>query len=71
MMANTTVSDIQNEYRGAIDEFVPSDSQKDYIRRASVTGVQVTFVKKTNEVSDAIKSLGLVVVSRGSTSSKE
>ena len=71
MMANTTISKIQNEYKGAIDEFAPDDDQKDHIRRATVTAVDVAFVKRTNEVSDAIKSLGLVVVSRAEKSKAE
>lgn len=54
MMANTTIAGIQTEFRGAIDEFAPNDSQTDYIRRLSVPNVIVKFVKKTNEVSDKI-----------------
>mmetsp|Transcript_24257 Transcript_24257/g.30072 ORF Transcript_24257/g.30072 Transcript_24257/m.30072 type:complete len:121 (+) Transcript_24257:12-374(+) len=54
MMANTTVANIQNEYKGAIDEFNPNDNQKDYIRRLKVENVDVSFVKPTNEVKDAI-----------------
>lgn len=71
MMANTTIGDIQNEYRGAIDEFVPNDAQKDYIRRESVTNVIVKFIKKTNEVSNKIESLGLIVVSKSETATIE
>ena len=71
MLANTTLSDIQNEYRGAIDEFVPSDSQTDYIRRASVTGVDVLFIKKTNEIANLIHSLGLIVVAKKSDATNE
>ena len=70
-MANTTIADIQTEYRGAIDEFVPNDSQEDYIRRMSVTNEVVKFIKPSYEVSNAIHSLGLVVVAKKESSKTE
>ena len=63
-MANTTLTNIQNTYRGAIDKFVPTDKQKDDIRRESVSNVIVRHIKKSNEAKNPLHSLGLIVVAK-------
>ena len=66
MMTNTTISEIQNEIKGADDSLVESDSEYDYIRRIDVENVKVTMVKHTNENEKLFKD-GLIVVSKNET----
>ena len=54
MMANTTLAEIVNEVKGADDKIVPSDPEQDFIRRISVTNVNVAFVKKSNERANSL-----------------
>ena len=68
MMANTTISEIINEIKGAEDAVVASDKQKDYIRRISVTNTKVAFVKKSNElVNSGLYASALLVVAKNLT----
>ena len=69
MMANSTVSDIVNEIKGAEDAIVSSDKTKDYIRRIDVSNVKVAFVKLSNERSDALYKTSVIVVSENEESS--
>ena len=63
MMANTTISEIVNEIKGAEDAIVPTDATKDYIRKIEVTDVKVAFVKLSNERSDPLYKTSVIVVS--------
>ena len=67
MMANTTMSDINNEVRGQDDSRFKSDTDLDYIRRISVSNVKVSNVKASNEVSDLLERNALIVVTKNST----
>ena len=67
MMANTTLTDIVNEVKGAQDSIVPSDPELDYTRRVTVTDVKVAFIKKSNERSNKMYEDALIVVARNQT----
>ena len=67
MIANTTISAIQNEIMG-LDDKIFNYVQTDYIRRISVSNVTVTHVTHSYEYAEPLFHNALIVVSKNETS---
>ena len=67
MMSNTTISGIVNEIKGQDDSVVTADTETDYIRRISVSGVTVSHVTQSYEQNEPLYKDSLIVVSKNET----
>ena len=66
MLANTTISEIQNEIVGQDDNIIPTDPDHDAIRHLTFEDVEVAFVKRSNEREKFFKD-SIIVVAKNET----